>query len=161
LCELPIKAACPTEVCVRCGMPRQRITRTVGYAGRMRTDDGHPRHTPGFRERERRSPWGERPIRITTGWTACACRAGFRPGIVFDPFAGAGTTLVVAKKLGKLYLGCELNPAYVKLARERLARVPPLRGPASRHHNSQRRQGKHKSMSPITSVYGPERVRVR
>ncbi len=44
-------------------------------------------------------------------------------GIVADPFAGSGTTLFVAKKLGRRYLGCDLNPAYVKIARRRLSAV--------------------------------------
>jgi DNA modification methylase len=35
-------------------------------------------------------------------------------------FAGSATTLVVAKKLGRRFIGCELNPGYVKLAKERL-----------------------------------------
>lgn len=41
-------------------------------------------------------------------------------GIVIDPFAGSGTTLVAAKKLGRGFLGCDLNPEYVKVARNRL-----------------------------------------
>jgi DNA modification methylase len=36
---------------------------------------------------------------------------------------GAGTTAVVAKRLGRHWLGSELNPAYVKLAEERVAKV--------------------------------------
>lgn len=44
-------------------------------------------------------------------------------GIVFDPFAGSGTTLVVAKKLGRHFIGCDLNPAYVKLAKQRLKEI--------------------------------------
>jgi len=40
--------------------------------------------------------------------------------IVFDPFMGSGTTAVVAKKLNRLYLGCEINPEYVELANKRL-----------------------------------------
>lgn len=44
-------------------------------------------------------------------------------GIVLDPFAGAGTTLLVAKKLGRRYLGIELNPEYVEIARQRLAQA--------------------------------------
>jgi hypothetical protein len=123
LCEQPIKAACPTHVCTRCGAPRRRVTCKTGFAGRTRNNNGHHRHVPGFSEQEYRSRWGERPIYRTTGWTACSCGAGFRPGIVFDPFAGAGTTLVVAKKLGRLYIGCDLNPAYVKLAKRRLQAV--------------------------------------
>ena len=41
-------------------------------------------------------------------------------GIVYDPFMGAGTTALVAQKLGRHYLGSELNPEYVDLANHRL-----------------------------------------
>ncbi|MGI8468255.1 MAG: DNA-methyltransferase, partial [Pyrinomonadaceae bacterium] len=37
-------------------------------------------------------------------------------GIVLDPFIGSGTTAVVAKKLGRNFIGIELNPKYVKIA---------------------------------------------
>lgn len=47
--------------------------------------------------------------------------AGSRAGdLVCDPFAGAGTTLLVAKRLGRNYLGCELNSDYVEMAQRRL-----------------------------------------
>lgn len=42
------------------------------------------------------------------------------PGIVLDPFIGSGTTAVVAKKLGRKYIGIELNPKYVVLAEARI-----------------------------------------
>ena len=43
------------------------------------------------------------------------------PGdLVFDPFAGTGTTLVVAKQLGRRAIGVEIDPEYVKLVRWRL-----------------------------------------
>jgi len=41
-------------------------------------------------------------------------------GIVLDPFAGSGTTCLVAKKLGRHYIGIDLNPEYCKMARKRL-----------------------------------------
>ena len=41
-------------------------------------------------------------------------------GIVLDLFAGSGTTLVAAKKLGRKFIGCDLNRVYVRLAKERL-----------------------------------------
>lgn len=42
--------------------------------------------------------------------------AGSRPGdIVFDPFMGSGTTAQVAQRLGRKWLGSELNPEYLKL----------------------------------------------
>jgi DNA modification methylase len=46
--------------------------------------------------------------------------AGSRPGdIVLDPFIGSGTTARVAQRLGRQYLGCELNPQYVAMCDER------------------------------------------
>lgn len=41
-------------------------------------------------------------------------------GIVLDPFMGAGTTAVVCKKLSRKFVGCELNPEYIKIAEKRL-----------------------------------------
>lgn len=41
--------------------------------------------------------------------------------LVFDPFSGSGSTLVVAKKQGKKYIGIELNPDYINIANQRLA----------------------------------------
>jgi len=47
--------------------------------------------------------------------------AGSRVGdIVLDPFFGSGTTGAVAQKLGRQYIGCELNPEYESLQKERL-----------------------------------------
>lgn len=47
--------------------------------------------------------------------------ASSRPGdLVFDPFAGSGTTSVVAKKLGRRYVGVEIDEYYCCLAEKRL-----------------------------------------
>lgn len=42
-------------------------------------------------------------------------------GVVLDPFFGSGTTAVVAERLGRRWLGIELNPDYVQMAIQRLA----------------------------------------
>ncbi len=48
--------------------------------------------------------------------------AGSRPGdTVMDPFAGSGTTLRVATRLGRHGVGIELNPAYVPMIERRTA----------------------------------------
>jgi len=41
-------------------------------------------------------------------------------GIVLDPFMGAGTTAVVARKLNRDYVGYELNKDYIKIAEKRI-----------------------------------------
>jgi DNA modification methylase len=41
-------------------------------------------------------------------------------GIVFDPFTGSGTTAVVAMNNRRNFIGCELNPDYVKIAETRI-----------------------------------------
>lgn len=48
-------------------------------------------------------------------------------GVVLDPFFGSGTTGVVAQRLSRRYIGIELNPNYVEIAKQRIARIqPPL-----------------------------------
>jgi site-specific DNA-methyltransferase (adenine-specific) len=47
--------------------------------------------------------------------------ASSKPGdVVFDPFLGAGTTSVVAKKLDRHYIGVEMDLEYCCLAEKRL-----------------------------------------
>lgn len=48
-------------------------------------------------------------------------KAGTKEGdIVLDPFMGSGTTALVAQRLGRQYIGFELNPEYVTMANMRL-----------------------------------------
>ncbi len=44
-------------------------------------------------------------------------------GLAYDPFMGAGTVAVVAKKLGRHWLGSELNPEYIEMANKRIAQT--------------------------------------
>lgn len=58
----------------------------------------------------------------TTGWSSsCQCNAETKSCVVLDPFAGAGTTCLVADRLQRHAIGIELNPAYVVMARNRIA----------------------------------------
>jgi DNA modification methylase len=50
------------------------------------------------------------------------------PCVVLDPFAGSGTTLAVAARLGRSGIGCELNPEYIALAEQRIAEASEKEG---------------------------------
>ncbi len=54
-------------------------------------------------------------------------RLSSRPGdVVLDPFAGVGTTLLVANRLGRHSIGIELNPTYAAMAERRIREDAPL-----------------------------------
>jgi DNA modification methylase len=57
------------------------------------------------------------------------CPAG---GVVLDPFFGAGTTGLVAQRNGRGFLGIELNPDYIDIAKRRIFGAPtaPIHTPA-------------------------------
>lgn len=53
-------------------------------------------------------------------------RAGSNEGdLVADFYCGSGTTLAVAKRTGRRFLGCDHNPAAVRIARDRVDRIQP------------------------------------
>ena len=54
------------------------------------------------------------------GLSDCGCNEGFTSGTVLDPFFGAGTTGLVALKQNKKFIGIELNPEYIEIAKKRL-----------------------------------------
>lgn len=59
--------------------------------------------------------------RITSGWKpSCSCPVETPVHCtVLDPFAGSGTTGVVALRLGRGFIGVELNPEYAEMAKRR------------------------------------------
>jgi site-specific DNA-methyltransferase (adenine-specific) len=89
---------------------------------------------PESRCRRCRTPW-RRPLLRQLGATAlrgalapgCDCGAPSEPGLVLDPFIGAGTTAVAAEGLSRQWLGIELNPDFAALAETRIrdARASP------------------------------------
>ena len=46
-----------------------------------------------------------------------------RGGVVLDPFSGSGTTCAAAKKLGRHFLGFEIEERFWKASRERIGKT--------------------------------------
>ncbi|GAA5158240.1 site-specific DNA-methyltransferase [Pseudonocardia eucalypti] len=95
LVRRPLLATCPERLCTGCGVPWRRAQQRVN--GRLLASG---------------------PLRA-----GCDCGGDWRPGIVLDPFMGAGTVALVAEQERRDWLGIELNPAYVELAQARLAQA--------------------------------------
>ena len=58
--------------------------------------------------------------------TPCSCDAGFRKGVILDPFCGSGTTIIEAIEQNKMGIGIEINPDYVEIANNRIAEETTL-----------------------------------
>jgi len=48
----------------------------------------------------------------------------FKGDVVLDPFNGVGSTTVVARKLGRRYIGIDISPKYCEIALKRLKEIP-------------------------------------
>lgn len=121
------------------GVLRQRVNKKSKYPneGQFKKQDnvGNPTYT-GFNSRyepvervNKRSVWWISPIQLEEAHFAAfppkliepmilaGCPEG---GVVLDPFMGAGTTGMVAKRWGRHYVGIELNPEYIEIANNRI-----------------------------------------
>ena len=129
LCEKPIKATCPATVCAECGSPYDRKTRDEsGFTDGVCNACGasKSKHKQGTKNAKSGSAMSG-DLRacsnsVTEAWTpTCDCDTdATEAGIALDPFAGAGTTLLKAKELGRKFIGIELNPEYADMARARV-----------------------------------------
>ena len=97
LVERPILASCPEWTCSACGAAWRRTTL--------------------------RGPSATQPI-ARGRLRGCRCAAGLVPGVVLDPFMGSGTTAVVARRLGRSFVGIELSDRFRHIAERRLRMSP-------------------------------------
>ena len=123
LCVIPIKSMCPAEVCRACGEPRRRIVGEAEYVDRRGNGPGHAWTTGENGVRSMKKPvdgGGMTKLAPTLGWSDCGCDAGWRPGVVLDPFGGSGTTGMVATGHGRDAILVDLDERNADLARERI-----------------------------------------
>jgi len=134
LIETPILAGCPEYVCEKCGELKRKLYSTnnpegiLGFKGipNAKTPLGGFFELEVYTENEKRLKQGHNPTVYSSaefqGYSQCSCNSKFIPGIVLDPFMGSGTTGIMAKKLLRNFIGIELNPSYVEMARNRISR---------------------------------------
>ncbi len=105
-------------VCRRCGAPWERVTEPVGLI-RQHWAPGTQRkihEAQGMHGRTSVMNTGHTIKRVTTGWRpTCDCDAGEPvPAVVLDPFAGSGTVGEVCRRLGRRFVGIDLNLRYLR-----------------------------------------------
>ncbi|PTX49122.1 DNA methylase [Gemmobacter caeni] len=132
LIEPCVMAGAPERCCSACGAPQERVVEKTtsfwggsGRAGRTAEDVNASGKWAG-QQYGKNLKLGPLVTSETVGWRpTCVCDAGAPVGgTVLDPFFGAGTTGLVAQMNNRSWIGCELNPKYVEMARGRLG-MPP------------------------------------
>ena len=123
--ELPrrlIAGWSPAGVCTVCGEGRRPVAAADYQVTNATIKPDSKRLNPAQGNNFAIRSW-DRALRTTTitGY-ACACPepdAPVRPGVVLDPFAGTGTTMLAALALGRVGVGVDLSADYCRLARWR------------------------------------------
>jgi hypothetical protein len=125
--EFCIRAGCPELICKKCGTPR--LILEVGgnkNAFNIRIRDVQKRRlksldrkasqkeVENYNEKDYVSKLKKKVV------LSCNCNAGFKSGVVLDPFMGSGTTAIVSKRMNRDFLGIELSKKYLDLANRRL-----------------------------------------
>ena len=117
-----VRAGCPALTCVACSKPWRRVTKRTKEPDASAKGSRFDKGKTGGRDGGDRTQPGQRYAKEALGWSpTCSCHAPTIRGTVLDPFAGAGTSLLVAIEEGRRAVGIELNPDYVKLASARCA----------------------------------------
>lgn len=147
LAEKCIKAGTSEKgCCAECGSPWVRVTERVEKRGPGRHDQIPKGRYDGKWANQHDQSASKRMIssmktgrdagedhdnpfapRQTVGWRpSCSCNAGHIACTVLDPFAGTGTTVLVADKLGRHGIGMDLKTDYVEIAKRRVYNDAPL-----------------------------------
>ena len=119
-------------VCGVTGDPWERVTERTGSPHDAQTESQYETGSAANRlalARQAARERGEEYFQhvTTLGWQpTCDHDSEPVPALVLDPFCGSGTTGVVALRHGRSFIGIELNPEYIELARRRIVADAPL-----------------------------------
>jgi len=123
LAERCIRAgSSPHGACSECGAPWVRQCERVSTGKRYSVGKSLEKNKAGLATGFSGYDDGSScPEFRTTGWApSCTHDAARRPCVVLDPFSGAGTTGLVAARLGRDYIGIEQSAEYARLSRQRI-----------------------------------------
>lgn len=127
LIEPCILAGAPEFCCAACGAPRESVVEKKtsfgggsGRAGRSADEVNASGKWAGIQYGRNLKLGPTVASRVIGFRPTCSCDAPDAPGVVLDPFGGAGTTGLVAVRTGRDAVLIELNPEYADLARDRL-----------------------------------------
>ena len=118
-----IKAFCPERVCAECQEPWAVVVERTAMKIR-RTDWGELAGNRTASSGTMLEPPSSRVLNLRR--TCSHAEAGWLPGTVLDCYAGTGTTILAALRLGRRAIGIELSPSYAALARARIIADAPL-----------------------------------
>jgi len=120
LVEIVLELGCPEKVCTKCGKPRQKIFKKTGNLVGQKKDSTSKTGLHINVSESSSLLTKKMQETVFTGYTDCGCNAGYKPGIVLDPFIGSGTTGIVALKKNRNFIGIDINKEYCKIAENRL-----------------------------------------
>ena len=115
--------------CPECGKPWERVTEHVSGVHNAQASQYQRKKSDGCQNGGINSTTigGVAGHNKTVGWeAACKCDKAPIPCTVLDPFTGAGTTGLVSSRLGRSFIGIELNEEYCEMARRRIYDDAPL-----------------------------------
>ena len=123
LCRRPILAGTSDHgVCSCCGAPWVRGEEPTGHVNHREAA-----HVPGNTSTKTDSTGWAPKTQLTGDWQpTCGHGSSLNPALVLDPFCGSGTTGVVALRHGRSFIGIDMNPEYVEMARDRIIADAPL-----------------------------------
>lgn len=125
LVERMIRAGCPEFVCSKCGKAKRK---KIFYKGESTSEKIKQRGTTekrdidGIKQSLDYKGGHETNIRDIEKieYETCNCNVPFIPGTVLDPFAGSGTTGIVARQLNRDFILIEVGQEYIDIIKERM-----------------------------------------
>ena len=122
LIEPCILAGTSPMACPHCGAPWKRVVEREPVTKKDRTEPYAI--ASGMGKRPQLFTRQTKVIKEESWQPTCSCSDNDGSGrcVVLDPFLGSGTTLLVARRLGRSGIGIELNPDYCAMASRRIDR---------------------------------------